>query len=607
MNGYHGKFLMVDLSNQNIQDLSISEKDQKLFIGGSTLAAKLIYDFVDIDLDPLDPRSPLIFSTGPFTGTSIPMVSRYAVCGISPLTRYWGEATSGGIFPFRLKHSGYDGIFIKGKSDNPVYIMIDNGSAQIKDATHLWGKDCYQTQDIIKKDKSNLSVACIGLAGEKQVNYAGIINDQGRAAGRCGFGAVMGSKNLKAVAVAGNLRPELANKDKVKALTKEMVEVINSNLISKAYKEYGTLMWVDMGMILGDVPVKYYQKNAFPAEKLTGLALRQNYVVENYACLGCPIGCGRIVKDFKDIDTVDGPEYETVGAFGPLCMNYDYDSIIMANHMCNSYGLDTISTGSSISYALYLYELGVLTKEKAGMELNWGDGKTIVKLIEMIANKEGIGGIISQGSKKMAQEFGREEDEPAHVKGLELPLHDTRSFTGIALSYATGPRGACHLKGDYYNVDLATAVPEFRIVPGDRLSSENKAESVAKFQNFKDMFDALTLCKFAPYTVTQICKILNAITGWSIKSKDFLKMGERSINIKRAISNKLGVTRKDDRLPKVSLKAMDEGSTAGVVPNMDLLLKEYYAYRKWDWETGKPTKEALLKVDLEDVANDLYD
>jgi len=279
----------------------------------------------------------------------------------------------------------------------------------------------------------------------------------------------------------------------------------------------------------------------------------------------------------------------------------------MANHMCNSYGLDTISTGSSISYALYLYELGVLTKEKAGMELNWGDGKTIVKLIEMIANKEGIGGIISQGSKKMAQEFGREEDEPAHVKGLELPLHDTRSFTGIALSYATGPRGACHLKGDYYNVDLATAVPEFRIVPGDRLSSENKAESVAKFQNFKDMFDALTLCKFAPYTVTQICKILNAITGWSIKSKDFLKMGERSINIKRAISNKLGVTRKDDRLPKVSLKAMDEGSTAGVVPNMDKMLKEYYAYRKWDWETGKPTKEALLNVDLEDVAKDLYD
>ena len=602
MNGYHGKFLEVDLTNRQIRDMPLSEDDLKNFIGGCSLAAKLIYKHVKKDMDPLGPDSPLIFSTGAFTGTSIPMVSRYAVCGISPLTGYWGEATSGGKFPFRLKGSGYDGIFITGKADKPVYLHLEKGSAEIKDAAHLWGKDCYETQELIKNGQKGLAVACIGVAGEKLVKYSGIMNDEGRAAGRCGMGAIMGSKNLKAVAAAGNLRPELADKDKVNTLTKEMVLAIESNLLSKGFKEYGTLMWMDMGHVMGDVPVKYFQKNVFPAEKLTGLALRQNYVVENYACLGCPIGCGRTLREFKDIGTVDGPEYETVGAFGPLCMNFDYDSIIQANHLCNVHGIDTISTGVSIAYAMYLYEKGVITKESAGFEINWGDGDVIVKLVKMIVNQEGIGKIISLGTKGMAKHYGRDKNEAAQVKGLEMPMHEGRAFHGLAISYATGPRGACHLKGDYYNVDLAGSVPEFGIAPGDRMTSENKAVSAAKYQSFKDLFDALTLCKFAPYSPTNICDILNAITGWSVTTDELLSIGNRSINIKRLISIKLGLTGDEDRLPDPCLKVLDEGSTANQLPDMELLLKDYYNYRKWDISTGKPTKEALVELGLDDLA-----
>lgn len=610
MYGYQGKFLNVDLSAQNTREMPLAEDDLKNFIGGASLAAKLIYGHVKKGMDPLAPESPLVFSTGPFTGTTIPMVSRYAVCGISPLTGYWGEATSGGSFPFRLKGSGYDGLFITGKAKTPVYLFIDNGSAQLKDAGHLWGKDTYETQKILKDELGDAkpSVAGIGPAGERLVRYACIMNDRGRAAGRCGLGALMGSKNLKAVVVAGNVKPELADSKKIKKLTKEAQATVRGNLLSVAFREYGTMMYTDMGMYLGDVPVKYFTKSIFPAEKVTGQALRQAYAVEYAACLGCPIGCGREVRGFRpDLDPVHGPEYETSVAFGPLCMNFDLDSIIQANHLCNAHGIDTISAGVSIAYAMYLSEQGVLTKDKAGLDIKWGNGETVLKLVQMIIEQEGIGKLLAQGTLKMAREFGRDQTEAAQVKGLEMPMHDPRAYHGMAISYATGPRGACHLKGDYYNVDLGPPVPELEIFPGARTTAEGgKAASAAKYQSLKDLYDSLTLCKFAPLSVTQISEILSGITGWKYEPKDILAAGDRSINIKRAISIKLGLTREDDRLPQICLEPLPEGSTAGVVPDMDRLLKEYYEHRQWDWETGKPKKEKLIELGLAQAAEDLY-
>ncbi|MBP1714270.1 MAG: aldehyde:ferredoxin oxidoreductase [Deltaproteobacteria bacterium] len=596
------------MSARKMADLPISEDMAKKFIGGATLAAALVYDRMQKGADPLAPENPLIFSTGPFTGTPLPMVSRYAVGGISPLTGFWGEATSGGRFPFRLKGSGWDGLLLKGKTEKPVYLYLKEGKAEIRDAAHLWGKDCYQTQKAIKEElkDDSVSVACIGAGGEKLIKYAAIMNDAGRAAGRCGLGALMGSKNLKAVAASGNLRPESSNPEKVRDLARQAVAQINGNLVSVAFREYGTMMYTDMAMTLGDAPAKYFTKAVFPVSKVTGQALRQAYTVQNYACLGCPIGCGREVINFKPGLNVDGPEYETTVAFGPLCLNMDLDTIIRANHLCNTHGIDTLSTGVSVAYAFYLYDLGVLNKSQVGFELKWGDGEGVVKLVEMIIAQTGIGQILSQGTLAMAKAFGRSADEAAQVKGLEMPMHDGRAFHGMAISYATGPRGACHLKGDQYNVDLGNMVLEYMILPSERLSSDGKSEGAAKYQSLKDLFDSLTLCKFAPLTPTQICEMLNAITGWEFGPKELLEAGDRSINLKRAVSNRLGVTREHDKLPRICETPLDEGTTAGIKPEMEKMLKSYYQFRGWDWATGRPSKEKLLELGLNEVAAVMY-
>jgi len=288
-------------------------------------------------------------------------------------------------------------------------------------------------------------------------------------------------------------------------------------------------------------------------------------------------------------------------------MNFDFDSIIRANHLCNAHGIDTISAGVSIAYAMYLYELGAIRKNDAGMEIKWGDGEAVVRLVDMIINQEGIGKLLSKGTLKMARELGRDQGEAAQVKGLELPMHDPRAFHGMAISYATGPRGACHLKGDYFNVDLSKRVPEFGIKTKDRLSAENnKAVMAAKYQSLKDLYDSLLMCKFSPVSVTLTSKILAAVTGWGTHPDDILVAGDRSINIKRAINNKLGLTRKDDKLPSICARVINEGGIAGSSPDMDRMLREYYAHRGWDWETGKPGREKLIELGLDRAANDLY-
>jgi aldehyde:ferredoxin oxidoreductase len=607
MFGYHGRFLAVDLDTRETRNLELKDDDLKKFIGGAALAARLTYDHVKEDMNPLAPDNPLIFAVGPFTGTTIPMVSRGAVCGVSPLTGIWGEATTGGVFPFRLKTAGFDGIVVTGQARQPVYLYLHDGTAEIRDASRLWGKDSYQTQDILKDELkvTGLSIACIGRAGENLVNYACVMNDRGRAAGRCGLGALMGSKKLKAVAVAGNQRASLADNDKLTELTNRTRQTISRAIMAVIYREYGTLLYTDMGMFVGDTPAKYFSRSVFPAQKVTGHSLRQAYPVESYACYGCPIGCGRLVRGFrKDIPEVDGPEYETAVVFGPLCINYDWDSIIYANYLCNAHGIDTISAGVSIAYAMYLYEKGILSRDRAGMEIKWGDGQTIVKLVEMIINRKGIGELLGAGVKKMAEELGADPETAAHVKGLEMPMHDPRAYTGEAISYATGPVGAHHLKGDFYGA--GAGIPDLGIPPTDRFQSAGVAEHAAKFQSYRDMFDSLLLCKFAPLPPSVIAEILSAITGWSFTPADLVTAGDRSINLKRAINNRLGVTPKDDKLPKINLQVVSEGGIAGKSPDMAVMLKEFYDFRKWDRNTGKPTKEKLLELGLDFVAKDLW-
>ncbi len=611
MKGYFGKFLKVDLTHNQTDDLSIDDDKLKNFIGGSTLAARIIYDFVKPGMDPLSAANPLVFAAGPFTGSNVPMVSRAAVCGISPATGLWGEATTGGKFPLRLKGTGYDGVLITGKAEKPVYIFMTDDHIEIKDAYHLWGRgDIYETQAKIKSEvERNVSVACIGMAGEKKIQFSNIMNDEGRAAGRCGMGALMGSKNLKALVVAGNKKAEPADRQKLKHLISEGHDSIRSDMNTNAYKLYGTNFYMDLAMRLGDVPTRYFTKSIFPAAKLHGPAFRNRYVMSNYACTGCPVGCGRIIKHFRDdIKKVDGPEYETVAAFGPLCMNFDIDSVVMANHLCNAHGIDTISAGVSIAFAMYLYERGILTEEKAGMQIRWGDGAVILKLIELIIKQEGIGKIISKGVKEMASELGADPDDAAHVKGLEVPMHDPRAYQGAALSYAVGPRGACHLKGSFYNLDAPGAKVglDLGITFSDKNDPAQKGALTAKIMHFCELYNSFLLCEFSPMPASLIARMLSAITGADVKTMDLLKFGERSLNLKRAINNLLGVTREDDRLPAIASKALKEGATAGIEPNMNLMLKDFYAVSGWDWETGKPAREKLVELGLDRIAEDLY-
>ncbi|WP_457553830.1 aldehyde ferredoxin oxidoreductase family protein [Desulfobacula sp.] len=611
MNGYFKNFLKVDLTDNQVEDFPISNDDLEKYIGGSTLAAKIIYDYVTPGMDSLAPENPLVFATGPFTGSNVPMVSRLAICGISPGTGLWGESTTGGKFPVRMKGTGYDGILITGKAPKPVYLYLKDGRAQIRDASHLWGKDdCYETQKKIKKEVGGkISTACIGVAGEKLIHYSCIMNDEGRAAGRCGMGALMGSKNLKAVVVSGNNKTDLADTKAVKQLIKDAQECIKNDANTNAYKMFGTNWYMDLAMRLGDAPAKYFTKSVFPAAKLHGHEFRSKYNMSHYACSGCPIGCGRIIKDFKpDIKKVDGPEYETVGAFGPLCMNFDIDSVVMANHLCNAHGIDTISVGVSIAFAMYLYEKGLLSKEIAGMEIKWGDSAVILKLVEMIINQEGIGKLLSKGVKKMAEKLGVDPEEAAHVKGLEFPMHDPRAYQGAAISYAVSPRGACHLKGSFYNLDnpAATLGEELGIIFTDKNDPRQKGALATKMIHFTELYNSFTLCQFSPIPASMIAKILCAITGINFETMDLLTFGERSFNLKRAINNKLGVSRQDDKLPKIVRKALQEGATAGIEPDMDQMLKEFYAVSNWDWETGKPKKEKLIGLGLEQAAKDLY-
>ncbi|MBE9390969.1 aldehyde ferredoxin oxidoreductase family protein [Fervidicoccus fontis] len=608
--GFHGKILKVDLSTGTIKTLELSEEMAKSFVGGSGLAAALLYDILTRDLDPLSPDSPLLFITGPFTGSKVPSSSRYAICAKSPLTGLWGESTAGGHFPASLKLSGYDGILFVGRSSKPVYLFVHNGEAEIKDASDLWGLTTYETQEAIRDELGrDVKVASIGPAGENMVKFAAVINDEGKAAGRTGMGAVMGSKNLKAVAVYGNMEPPIADPKTFSELLPKAIAEIESNPTTHMSRLYGTLDYVAAGMSYGDVPTKYYQDSIFPAYKLNGKALREKYYVKPIACTGCPIACGKEIEFGKyGLEKADTLEYETAAAFGPLCGIDDLDALIYINYLCNAYGMDTISAGASVAFAMNAYEKGKLTKEKlGGLEAKWGDKDVAIELVHMIANRKSIGGILAEGTKVAASKLGIEDGEVAVVKGLEIPMHDPRAFSMQALTYATSTRGACHMRPDYFTVEIGQEIPELGIRQTDRFASNpEKVESFIKFQNVREVYDSLILCKFSANSLTTISKFYSAITGVKVEPKEFNVLGERIYNIKRSINLRLGMRKEDEKLPKIILRSIKRGGTQGNVPNIEEMLRHYYAMRKIDPVTGKPMKEKLEELGLLKQAKDLW-
>ncbi len=611
MLGYNGKIAYVNLSDQKVDIKELDSTIAESYIGGVGLSAKLIYDLLsegDYEIlknDPLANVNPLVFATGPLTGTATPSSSRYSVAGISPLTGIWGESTSGGFFPIALKRSGFDALIITGEANKPKFIVIKEGQIEIKDADNIWGKNTREAIETIKTSLTDdrIRITCIGKAGENLVKYAAIINDQGRAAGRCGLGALMGKKMLKAIAIKGDQSIEYANREELVNTGKNAIRNIQNAFASQFFSNHGTLCYTDMGMVLADVPANYFTNTEFIAERLTGKSLKEQYPVLKYTCAGCTIGCGKITIaeiDGKEIE-IDGPEYETTAAFGPMCGILDFKSILKANHICNLEGVDTISSGVSISFLIYLAENKISIENISKYlndikleELKWGNEDVVIKLLNQIINREGIGDILAEGVRIMAEKLGVDPDLAAHVKGLEIPMHDPRAYLGQALTYMTSCIGASHEKGDFFNID-GDAASFVKIRKDDRFNINGREESVALLQDLTNIFDSAVICNFPHINIPILTRLLKAATGFSSlgnKKKLFLA-GERATNLKRLISCKLGCKREDDYLPKIVANALETGGSAGIKVDLEDNLKTYYQIRGWDWETGWPTKEKL--------------
>ena len=608
MTGYAGKLLWVDLSHGQIGEEPLRVEYARDFIGGSGLASRHLYELVTEKTKPLGGDNPLIFMTGPLTGTDAPGCGRYTACARSPLTNFWGEANSGGIFGPTLKFAGYDGIIITGSSPQPVYVEVVDGKARIKDASQLWGADCYQSQLAIKEEmgRPKASIACIGIAGERQSKIAAIINDHGRAAARTGIAAVMGSKKLKAIAVSGDTKVPLADEVAYREVVRKAYRFLKENVAAEMLRLGGTAFYIDLGMMYGDVPVHYYTRGDFDVSKLTGAAMADTILTGIAACYRCPIACGRKTRLEKyGVPEADGPEYETITALGTLLEIDDLPGIAYAGHLCNLYGLDTISTGATIAFAVYLFEKGILKlSDTDGMELKWGDIDMVIKLVEKMARREGFGDPLSEGSLALSRRYNA-EDMVVHVKGLEVAMHDPRAFSGMAVSYATGPRGGCHLHSDFYMVEIGDEIPELGIMASLRPqwleSSKEKAQIVARHQDWRSIYDALILCKFAALPADLIAKLINAATGWELTPQELLKTGERIFTMKRLINLRFGVTPEDDKLPSLLLKPLTEGATEGKVPDLKMMLKEYYQFRNWDEATGEPTETKLTELGLSNL------
>jgi aldehyde:ferredoxin oxidoreductase len=600
MFGYLGKILRADLSRNRLWEEPLNEEYARKYVGGSGLAARYLYDMLDLATDPLGPENPLFFLTGPLVGTSMTSAGRYSVCARSPLTGIWGEANSGGFFGPELRYAGYDGVLITGQADHPVWLSIIDGQAELHAADDLRGCDIYETQSHLREKlgDARVRVACIGVAGENLVKLAGIANDHGRFAARTGLGAVMGSKNLKAIAARGTGKVPLYAPDEYKAITNRILAMYKDDFGAQSLRAYGTAGYVNLSHMLGDLPIRYFQLGEYPpADNLSGVDLAEKYLTRNTACHKCLIACGRETHSPSYQDAkVDGPEYETVGAFGSLLMIFDLEAVIHAGHLCNIYGMDIISLGVTIGLACELFERGLLTTaETGGLEIRYGDAEMVFRLIELTARREGFGAVLAEGNAALAERAGLPELS-ATVNRLELPMHEPRAYLGMAVTYALSPRGACHMEGDMFDLDLGrSGTEELGLHPGDRHeNSVDKGRMAARLQAWRNLYNSLVLCQFENPGVHPLLRAINAATGWNLEPPDLMTLGKNIVNIKRLLNFKLGLTRANDRLPELLLKPLENGGTAGAVPDMPTLLAGAYDEFGWDPETGCPAKELVL-------------
>jgi aldehyde:ferredoxin oxidoreductase len=593
--------LKINLSTGGISEVTIPEEWERDYLGGASLAARMLYPSLTKELDPFSPESPLLILNGPLTGTAGPAVGRFVVCGKSPATGLWAESNCGGFWGPELRFCGFDGLWIEGKADRPVYIWINDNQVEIRDAGKVWGMDTYETQSYLKNESGSngTRVLTIGPAGENGVVFAGFICDHGRAAGRTGLGAVAGAKNLKAIAVQGSKKIPIAEPILFAALRSASNRALKNDNMSRVFHDLGTASVADYADYLGAMPKKYYSSGTFEkVDKVSGSTMAETILSGTSACHACVIACGRVVN-LGDGVKRKGPEYETLVGLGPNILNDDLTSITRMGELCDRNGMDTISTGNILGLAFHLFEKGwITTRDTGGVNLNWGDMEAAERLLGMIVRREGIGNFLAMGSKEFCRHFNA-EGEAVQVNGLEVPYHDPRGFSGMALVYATSPRGACHNQSDYFTVDIGQADASLDMQFYSRHAGKEKARNVARHQDWRTIFNAMVMCFFANVPVNDIVELINTVCGYSWTTDELFQSGERAWNLKRMINIRMGLIQANDKLPKALLEPYLTGGSAGYVPPFSEMLAEYYAVRGWDSVTGKPSKEILAKLGLE--------
>lgn len=599
MYGWIGKILRVNLTEGTLKTEPLNKKDADMYIGARGLGTKIFMDEVDSKVDPFSDKNKLIFMTGPLTGTLAACPGRYEVVTKAPLTGTIGASNSGGHFGPELKFAGYDGIIIEGKSDKPVYLFIDDDKFELKDASHIWGKNVHKTTDMLTEENGEeYKVSCIGPAGEKLVLFATIMNDKNRAAGRSGLGAVMGSKKLKAVVVKGTKSVKVAKPEEFINASKDARKKLKDHPVTGGgLPTYGTEVLVNILNESGALPTKNWEESNFEkADKTGGEALTNSYLIRNKGCFGCSIGCGRITKTPEGIfeGFGEGPEYEAGWSYGADCGVDNLAAICKANFICNELGLDPITMGSTIACAMEMYEKDIITKDELGRELLFGDAESIVEFTRQTGLREGFGDVMALGSYRMAEKYGHPELSMS-VKKQEMPAYDGRGAQGMGLEYATSNRGGCHVRG-YLTSPEILGIPE-KIDP---LVTDNKAAWLKTFQDLTSVVDSAGICLFTTFAIglPEVSEMLRTAIGWDKTDEETLQLGERIWNLERKFNIENGFTKKDDTLPDRLLKEpVKKGPAKGKVVELDTMLKEYYKLRGWD-ENGIPTEEKLNELGI---------
>lgn len=610
MKGVFGKYLDVDLTNEKISDYKIPEEWYEKHLGGRGIAARIMLKELEKGIDPLGERNIIIFAIGPLQGTGAPGGGRNLVMAKSPRTNAVSDSFVGGFFPHELGRSGYDGIIICGKARIPKYLTIINGKPELHDAKDLWGMTTGKIDEELKKRHPGVRVSCIGPGGEKLISFACIVNDRNRAAGRPGFGAVMGSKKLKAIAIKGNIDKTIDDKAKLLKANASYSKLLLETKQGLATNGTSSgLMDLNKDGIL---PTKNFQEGVFDdADKISGPFMTKTILKSRDNCTACPIRCKRVVvtefKGEKVDEKYGGPEYETVAALGSLCMVDDLKAISLANQICNSEGIDTISMGVSVAFAMEASEKGLL--KGFNYKIEWGDAEAMVELVKMIANKEGIGDLLATGVQTAAKKIGG-SDFAMHVKGQEIPMHEPRGKKGLGLSYAVSPRGATHLEtmhDPFY--DEKPVAPELGLVePLNRFNLKDKPRYVKIYEDLVSFTDTAIICRFTTnpsgknYNFPLIREMLGAVTGVKIDAKEMLKIGERNFLLLKLLAFRDGYTRNDDFLHKRFSDVLPRGGSEGQSiseEEMQEAIDEYYKIRGLT-ENGI-TKEKLEELDLSDL------